>query len=35
MPLKICAIIEASLTGVNIVTIRTEAISANATGTPM
>ena len=35
MPLNICAIIEASLTGVNMVTSSTDAISANATGTPM
>ena len=35
MPLKSWAIIEASLTGVNMVTMRTDAISAKATGTPM
>ena len=35
MPLNSCAIIEARLTGVNIVTTSTDAISANATGTPM
>ena len=35
MPLNSCAIIEAWLTGVNIVTTSTEPISAKATGTPM
>ena len=35
MPLKSCAIIDASLTGVNAVTTRTAAMSANATGTPI
>ena len=35
MPLKICAIIEAWLIGVNAVTSSTEPISAKATGTPM
>ncbi len=34
MPLNSCAIIDAKLTGVNAVTISTDAISANATGTP-
>ena len=35
MPLKSCAIIEARLIGVNAVTTSTDAISANATGTPI
>jgi hypothetical protein len=35
MPLNSCAIIDASLTGVNTVTTSTAAISANATGTPI
>ena len=35
MPLNSCAIMEARLTGVNAVTTSTDAIRANATGTPI